>query len=108
MNIEEERKAFEEKFKPDEGVKWSVTKEWYYVEDPSWDEGLRETVNYFQGWLAAKEHAVEMAKPACILEAFDDGYRLRLSWRPNDFLLFRKEENARAWAKANGYRVVAA
>lgn len=57
MNLGEERKAFEVIFKPDEGVKWSEENQWYYVEDDCWEEGLRETSNYFRGWLAAKEPA---------------------------------------------------
>lgn len=55
MNLEEERAAFEVIFKPDEGVKWSEENQWYYVEDDCWEEGLRETSNYFRGWLAAKD-----------------------------------------------------
>lgn len=106
MNIEEERKAFLIHFPPacclnfSDG-KWSTSNASIYQENVLVIACVR-----WESWLAAKAHVEEMAKPACILEVSDDVYRLRLSWRPDDFLNFIKEENARAWAKENGYRVL--
>lgn len=104
MNIEEERKAFEKQFKPDEGVKWSEKQQWYYSE-PSWEEGLRETVNYFQGWLAAKEHTAEMAKPTgSIKESIATGW-----WVYYDVYQYgglESKEAAEKWLNDRGYRVI--
>lgn len=116
MNIEEERKAFEQKFKPDPGVKWSTENQWWYAIDNSWLEGLHETVSYFKGWLAAKEHAAEMAKPTVKIKVkpvcfSESTYPFVVSLFEGEVFNgvledFKTETDAKEWAKRNGYRVI--
>ena len=105
MNIEEERKAFIEACKDQFG---NV----YYPMNDDWSEGeFCDPVvqRHFVTWQLAKAHAVELAKPTCIVfetmaETFivqylDCGRLVRERG-------FVSEKHAIAWATNNGYRVV--
>lgn len=101
MNIEEERKAFEaDQLKRYPGVclvRWPKVYRNQYVEAA------------FQGWLAAKKHAEEMANPKVVIEqsfpkSADSWTVINSFGDPVDY--FRTAEEARVWATSNGYRVV--
>lgn len=86
MNIEEERKAFYA------AVRKSGKR--YYIDDA------------FEGWLMAKAHAAEMAKPTARIV-----YKLLKSAEPETFgeTLYDSEFGkltCQQWAKDNGYRVI--
>lgn len=111
MDIEEERKAFEEKAYPNastvdfDGEKYSPRF------NSEWQRVVSEHANrMFPVWLAAKEHAVEMAKLTVVIRESHYGWSVYLS---NDGIfngIIKDEmasgEEAAAWAEDNGYRVV--
>lgn len=66
---------------------------------------MRETVNYFQGWLAAKAHAAERAKPtARVKESIATGWRIY--YDVYQYGNFQTKEDAVAWLVNAGYRVI--
>lgn len=116
MNIEEERKEFEAtmvKIIADkaqalygEAVSRAIVEESARKHIANLDEEESLFSVHFAMWLAAKEHAAEIKKPGCSLEPSGSVWKLRISWHPEGYTLFRKEKNARAWAKEHGYRVI--
>lgn len=61
----------------------------------------------FTIWIAAKQHAVEMAKPVVQLhETMGDKWGLYLPSHHRALEVKDNREQAEAWAKENGYRVV--
>ena len=103
MNIEEERKAFLENMKPkliaDFGCGCLAEG---YDKDTFDHPGVQFT---FEGWLAAKSHSEEMAKPHCRVTKDGIGWWLyrfgEISAGP-----YKSAEDAKVWAQANGYRVI--
>ena len=95
MNNEEERKAFDTAF----NKKYPAIA----ADAEGRDLSAIEIIEYaWGGWFLAKE----MAKPGCILDKLDGLYRIRFNWHPQGFMKFHSEEEARAWVKHNGYRVI--
>lgn len=89
MNIEEERKVFEESDAL-EFCRYSAFEE-----------------DYFKVWIAAKEHAKEMEKRYAIVYEGIYGWGVR-DVQTNDVVKFEfsDQREAEQWAKDNGYRVV--
>lgn len=116
MNIEEERKAFVDFQVKVIFDKWSETIHAEqmandvraYLESYNWPEYYKQR---FEVWLAAKAHAEEMLKRPCVIEPWPKfgtwsvkkpkGQAFR-----NIRLEFATAEDAKAWAKENGYRVI--
>lgn len=93
MNIEEERKAFEAQ----EKCNTDMVNELY-------SPGVQ---NRWVGWLAAKAHAAEMAKPVIrIHETMGYKWGLYLPSHHRALEVKQTRELAEAWAKDNGYRVI--
>ena len=114
MNIEEERKAFVEILKPklitDFGCGCLAEG---HDKDTFDHPGVQFT---FEGWLAAKEHAAEMAKPTvkvkpkCLNTEFSQ-YQWVVSLFEDETFNgvledFITKEDAEAWARNCGYRVI--
>ena len=108
MNIEEERKAFLEAMKPKLIAAFGCgCLEEGYDKDTFNNENAQE---FFECWLAAKEHAAEMAKGAVHVKKrphklhgwgvyVGNTYHMRLA-------IGATKEDATQWAKDNGYRVI--
>lgn len=84
MNIEEERKAFEQLCQDAHGF---ITYPW-------------------EVWLIAKQHAEEMAKPQCNIVCDFDGEFWLVSLKGREGPGFASAEEAEVWATSNGYRVI--
>jgi hypothetical protein len=97
MNIEEERKAFE----------IDQVKRHPSCDLRRWAEAYRSNIveAAFQSWLAAKEHAAEMAKPtATVKQSIQTGW-----WVYYDVYQrgeFKSKEAAEKWLNDRGYRVI--
>lgn len=110
MNIEEERKAFETAFQVPPKLEFDPEQEIYITSAPigTWLYNSCSVMNIrFQGWLAAKKHAKEMAKSAVtISETMGDKFGLYDERSNRAFKSFATAEEARVWATNNGYRVI--
>lgn len=105
MNIEEERKAFEANVLTT-GLFKSVT--WNGERYAFIGGGLCMTQDYFEVWLKAKRHAVEMAKPTCVVfQTMANTYTVKYldQGRPIEERGFKTEAEAIKWTKDFGYRV---
>lgn len=103
--IEEERKAFEEHYKV--AARGAYDEPDLYFKDGEFRCAV--TQRSFNIWLAAKEHAAEMAKPTCIVfETMADTFTVQYfdNGRPTQESGFKNEVVAIQWAKNNGYRVI--
>lgn len=104
MNIEDERKAFEEHCKAQKLATFVVVK-WNgsgYVSKYS-NRPFQQAM--FEIWLAAKRHVAEMNKPVC------EVYHLTTGWAVDPICSdhhegFESKEEALTWAKDNGFRVI--
>jgi hypothetical protein len=102
MNLEQERKAFEVFYEKEATSAYSEP-------DLGFKDGDYRCAiasRAFKVWLAAKAHAVEMAKPTC------EVYHLTTGWAVDPICRehyegFASKEKAIEWAVENGYRVVA-
>ena len=101
MDVEKERKAFEtNQLKRYPGIclfRWPKVYRNQYVEAT------------FQGWLAAKEHAAEMAKPIADIRKRKDHHQWAV-YIPTSLTAeafdFPHKQDAVAWAIERGYRVI--
>lgn len=102
MNLEEERKAFEKAVENN-----SLNAKWFLTQ-------YRGKEAMFELWLAAKAHAAEEAKPTVKIvpsTGAQASYPYIVSLFEGEAFNgvledFRTETEARAWATANGYRVI--
>lgn len=94
MNIEEERKAYEEWFK-------DHSKDWPF---PSESIKCIARDNDWLVWLAAKEHAAEMAKPAARIEKDPYGHWW-IKWAGHAEGKYESAEAATAEALKQGFRI---
>jgi len=117
MNIEDEKKALETALASiyTEGKEEShpVFCEFIKRRFENGEADIDPTI--FKVWLAAKEHAKEMAKPTVKIliksKITDTSYPFVLSLFEGETFNgvledFRTEDDAKEWAKVNGYRVI--
>lgn len=112
MNIEEERKAFEEAYlqnRMDYAVSKNLSIEIMRVRVLEMLGGDLYPHTMFDIWLAAKKHAEEMAKPVCII--WEKKSSIHFPWKVDNYGAetvhhAATAEEARVWATSNGYRVI--
>lgn len=102
MNIEKERKAFEENTKAKyPGASLARVKSGAYY---NW-----HVDSAFNGWLDAKKHAAEMAKPIADVRKRKDHHQWAV-YVPTSLTAeafdFSHKQDAVAWAVERGYRVI--